>query len=92
LDLWEAAERVDAPLERARAHERYMRPEAFAASLVAVFNSAMSYGGQPSTAFSATPRWVFPTWRGSDTPVVFSVVLADKSGMRVFTFEATLSG
>jgi len=67
-----------------------MRPEAFVASLVAVVNGAMSYGGQPSATFSATPRWVFPTWRGGNTPVVFSVVLADKSGMRAFTFKVTL--
>jgi len=67
-----------------------MRPEAFAASLVAVFNGAMSYGGRPSTAFSAAPRWIFPTWRGGDTPVVLSVASADKGGIRAFTFEATL--
>jgi len=85
LALWEAAERVDAPLERARAHERYMRPEAFAA--VAVFNGATSYGNRPSTAFSATPRRASPTWRGGDTPAVFSAALADKGGMKVFTLR-----
>lgn len=46
LGLWEVAERVDALLERARAYERYMRPEAF----VAVFNGTMSYGGRPRLA------------------------------------------
>jgi len=66
LDLWEVAERVDALLERTRACERYMRPEAFVASLVAVFNGAMSYGGRPRLA--PLPGGRFPRGEAATRP------------------------